>query len=38
MVLSVRCATEATVGHLKVAIIAKKEETTTGQFKRQSNA
>jgi hypothetical protein len=38
MVFSLRSATEATIGHLEVAIISKKEETTTGQVKRQSNA
>jgi hypothetical protein len=32
---SLRSATEATIGHLVIAIIAKKKETVTGQFKRQ---
>jgi hypothetical protein len=31
-------ATEATIGHLEITIIAKKEETATGQVKKQSNA
>jgi hypothetical protein len=38
MVFSVRSATEATIGHLEIAIIAKKEETVTGQVKKQGNA
>jgi hypothetical protein len=33
MVFSVRSATEVTVCHLEIAIIAKKEETATGQSK-----
>jgi hypothetical protein len=37
-VFSVRFATEATIGHLEIAIIARKEETATGQVKRQGNA
>lgn len=37
-VLSVWSATEATVGHLEIFIIAKKEETATGQVERQGNA
>jgi hypothetical protein len=35
---SLRLATEATIGHLEIAIIAKKEETLTEQVKRQGNA
>jgi hypothetical protein len=35
---SVRSATEVTNDHLEIAIIAKKEETATGQVKRQGNA
>jgi hypothetical protein len=35
MLFSVQSTTEATIGHLK---IPKKEETTTGQVKRQGNA
>jgi hypothetical protein len=35
---SVQSATEATFDHLEIAIIAKKEETTTRQDKRQENA
>jgi hypothetical protein len=31
MVFSVQSATEATIGHLEIAIVAKKEETATGQ-------
>jgi hypothetical protein len=38
VVFSVRSATEVTVDHLEIAIIAKKEETATGQIKRQGNA
>jgi hypothetical protein len=38
MVFSIRSTTEATVGHLEIAIIAKKEETATGQVRRQGNA
>jgi hypothetical protein len=38
MVFSVRFETEATIGHLEIAITAKKEETATGQIKRQGNA
>jgi hypothetical protein len=38
MVFSVRSANEATIGHLEIAIIPKKEETATGQVKRQGNA
>jgi hypothetical protein len=38
MVFSVHSATEPTIGHLEIAIIAKKEETATGQVKRQGNA
>jgi hypothetical protein len=38
MVFSVQFATEATVGHLEIAMISKKEETMTGQVKKQSNA
>jgi hypothetical protein len=38
MVFSVRCATEATIGRLEITIITKKEETVTGQVKRQGNA
>jgi hypothetical protein len=38
MVFSVQPATEATIGRLKIAIIAKKEETATGQVKRQGKA
>jgi hypothetical protein len=38
MVFSIRFATEVTIGHLEFAIIAKKEEITTGQIKRQGNA
>jgi hypothetical protein len=34
MVFSVRSATEATVGHLEIANITKKEETATGHVKR----
>jgi hypothetical protein len=30
--------TEATISHLELAITAKKEETVTGQVKRQGNA
>jgi hypothetical protein len=37
MVFSVRSATEATIGHQEIAIIAKKEDTATGQVKRQGN-
>jgi hypothetical protein len=33
MVLSVQFTTEATLGHLKIVIIAKKEETMAGQVK-----
>jgi hypothetical protein len=35
---SVRSATEAKIGHLEIAIIAKKGETARGQVKRQSIA
>jgi hypothetical protein len=35
MVFSVRSTTEVTIGHLEIAIIAKKEETATGQVKRK---
>jgi hypothetical protein len=35
MVFCVRSATDAAIGHLIISIIAKKEETTTGQIKRQ---
>jgi hypothetical protein len=38
MVFSVRPATEATIGHLEIVNIAMKEETATGQVKRQGNA
>jgi hypothetical protein len=38
MVFSVQPATEATIGCLKIAVIAKKEETATGQVKRQGKA
>jgi hypothetical protein len=38
MVFSVRSAIEATIGHLKIAMITKKEETATGQANRQGNA
>jgi hypothetical protein len=38
MVFSVRSAAEAIIGHLEIAIIANKLETTTGQVKRQGNA
>jgi hypothetical protein len=38
MVFSVRSATEATIGHLETSIIANKEETSAGQFKRQGKA
>jgi hypothetical protein len=38
MAFFVRSATEATVGLLEIAIIAKKEEAATGQVKRQGNA
>jgi hypothetical protein len=37
MVFSVHPATEATIGHLEIAIIAKKE-TVTVQVKKQGNA
>jgi hypothetical protein len=33
-VLSVRSATEATVSHLEITIIAMKEETSAGQVRR----
>jgi hypothetical protein len=38
MVLSVRSATEVKTSHLEITIIAKKEETVTGQVKRKANA
>jgi hypothetical protein len=38
MVFSVQFTTEATNGHLEIAIITKKGETATGQVKRQGNA
>jgi hypothetical protein len=38
MVISLRSTTEATIGHLETSIIAKKEKTSTGQFKRQGEA
>jgi hypothetical protein len=38
MVFSVRSTTEATIGNLEIAITTKKEETTTGQVKRQGYA
>jgi hypothetical protein len=38
MVFSIRSATEATIGHLEITIIAKKEETTIGQVRRHGNA
>jgi hypothetical protein len=38
VVFSVQTAAEATIGNLVIAIIAKKEETATGQVKRQGNA
>jgi hypothetical protein len=38
MVFSVRSATEVAIGHLDSTIIAKKEETITGQVRRQGNA
>jgi hypothetical protein len=31
-------ATEVTISHLEIAIIAMEEETATGQVKRQGNA
>jgi hypothetical protein len=34
MVFYLQSATEATIGHLEITIIAKKEETVTGQVKR----
>jgi hypothetical protein len=37
-VFSAQSATAATIDHLEIAIIAKKEETATGQVKRQGNA
>jgi hypothetical protein len=37
-VSSVQSASEVTISHLEIAIIAKKEETATGQVKRQGNA
>jgi hypothetical protein len=36
--LSLLSATEATVSHLEIAFIVEKEETATGQVKRQGNA
>jgi hypothetical protein len=38
MIFSVRSATEATVSHLEITIITKKEETATGWVQRQDNA
>jgi hypothetical protein len=38
MMFSVRSGTEATIAHLEIAITAKKEETMTGQVKKQDNA
>jgi hypothetical protein len=38
MVFSLRSATEATIGHLKIAIIIMKEKTATGQVTGQSDA
>jgi hypothetical protein len=38
MVFSVWSATQVTIDHLEIAIITKKEEIVTGQFKRQGNA
>jgi hypothetical protein len=38
VVFSVQTTIEVTVGHLEIAVIAKKEETTTGQVKNQRNA
>jgi hypothetical protein len=38
MVFSVRSTTEATIGHLEIVIIAKKEAASAGQAKRQGNA
>jgi hypothetical protein len=38
MVLSVQSATEAMIDQLEITIMAKKEETATGQVKRQGNA
>jgi hypothetical protein len=38
MVFSVPSATEATIGHMEIAIIAKKEETVPGEVKRQGTA
>jgi hypothetical protein len=37
-VFSVRSATEAMIGHLEIGIIAKKEESVTGEVERQGNA
>jgi hypothetical protein len=38
MGLFCRSAAEATIGHLDIALISKKEETAAGQGKRQGNA
>jgi hypothetical protein len=38
MVFPLQSATEATIGHLEIAIITNKDETATGQVKRQDNA
>jgi hypothetical protein len=38
MVFPVQSATEATIGHLEIIIIAKNKETSAGQVKRQDNA
>jgi hypothetical protein len=38
MAFSVQSATEVTISHLEITIIIKKEETVTGQVKRQGNA
>jgi hypothetical protein len=37
MALSIRSSTEVIIGHLEIAINTKKEETATGQVKRQGN-
>jgi hypothetical protein len=38
MVFSEQSTNEVTIGHLEITIIAKKEETATGQIKRQGSA
>jgi hypothetical protein len=38
MVFSIQSTTVAAIGHLEITIIAEKEETATGQVKRQGNA